>query len=169
MLLSLRDEQCCGSCPCWDTPHTCSLSVLDAYSHLGVIKVQAVTFMMLSLGKSLLFVSFQTVLTCLRQDKVQTKAMSGNWAYSTSQVISELAVLQFVPGHVFTRKKSWQYRSLQMRTSWEQAETHFSLAVHTHQWVLITCGYHLPFSYFLSMSFLLATAVKSFPPLQCPR
>lgn len=48
------------------------------------------------------------------------------------------------------------------------AETHCSPIAHTQQWVLITCAYHLPFSCFLSMSFLLVTAVRSFSPLQCP-
>lgn len=75
---------------------------------------------MLNLGKSLLSVSFQPVLTCLKQDKVQTKANDCVRKLSSLSFPGDFRACyfaEFVPIHVFTRKQSGQYRSLLLKTS----------------------------------------------------
>lgn len=68
---------------------------------------------MLTLGKSLPPFSYQPVLFQTRQSPNKSWLLWGNWAHFRA------AALQFVPGHVFTRQQSGQYRGLQLRTSWD--------------------------------------------------
>lgn len=150
----------------WDTPAACFLSVLVSYSQLGGIRVQGITFWS-EFGNVATVCFFPNSL-----DLSQTR-QGPNKSWQLCQETEHTQLPRWFQSLLFC--SLFQVMSLQESNlgsievcSWEQVETHFSATVHTRKWVLITCGYNLPFSYFLSMSFLLVTAVKFFPALRCP-
>lgn len=111
---------------------------------------------MLSLGKSLLSVSFQPVLTCLTQNKIQTEADDCVRKLSTLSFPGNFRACyfsEFFPGHVFLRKQSGQYRGLQLRATWDPLftnSTHPSASI-DHLWLSFTFSF--PFHvFFISCS-----------------
>lgn len=86
-----------------------------------------------------------TVTSFLPTSLVSNKARSkqklttvwGNWEHFRA------VALQFIPGHVFTRQQSGQYRGLQLRTSWHPL---FSNSTHSAVSIDHLC---LSFTFFL--------------------